>query len=132
MKEKSLRSEQKIDVEKLGEREGLWTIRRAGGEIFRVNDIGKSSDRQRELLAKLEARAKECPGLYPIQLEEDFRRIAVDLVGQKDEAICGVLEVMWQRPDETLQMNAQSLIGRGHGLAEKGAGGLQAGGTGKG
>ena len=83
-------------------------------------------------MAKLEARAKECPGLYPIQLGKDFRRVAVDLVGQKDEAICGVLEVMWHRPDETVQMNAQSLIGRGHGLAEEGAGGRQAGGAGKG
>ena len=83
-------------------------------------------------MAKLEARAKECPGLYPIQLEEDFRRVAVDLVGQKDEAICGVLEVMWQRPDETVQMNAQSLIGRGPGGGVVGGGGRHAGGGGKG
>jgi hypothetical protein len=74
------------------------------------------SDRQKELLLKLEMRAKECPGLYPIKTGEDFRRVAMDYVGGEDEAVCRVLEAMWHRPDEAVQLNAQSLIGRGHGL----------------
>ena len=36
--------------------------------------------------------------------------------GGEDEAVCRVLEAMWHRPDEAVQLNAQSLIGRGHGL----------------
>jgi hypothetical protein len=44
--------------------------------------------------------------------------VAVDHAGGEDEAICRVLEAMWQRPDEAVQLNAQSLIGRGQGLAD--------------
>jgi hypothetical protein len=77
------------------------------------------SSRQMELLAKLEARAKECPGLYPLKTAEDFRRVAVDHVGVSDEEVCRVLEGMWRRPDDAIQLNAQSLIGRGHGLADQ-------------
>jgi len=77
------------------------------------------SSRQMELLAKLEARAKECPGLYPLKTAEDFRRVAVDHAGVADEKVCRVLEGMWRRPDEAVQLNAQSLIGRGHGLADQ-------------
>jgi hypothetical protein len=43
----------------------------------------------------------------------------VDHAGGEDEAICRVLEAMWQRPDEAVQLNAQSLIGRGQGLADR-------------
>ena len=78
-----------------------------------------SSSRQMELLAKLEARAKECPGLYPLKTAEDFRRVAVDHAGVADEEVCRVLEGMWRRPDEAVQLNAQSLIGRGHGLEDQ-------------
>ncbi|NBV96893.1 MAG: hypothetical protein EBT30_05000 [Verrucomicrobia bacterium] len=77
------------------------------------------SCRQAELLAKLEARARECPGLYPLTTAEDFRRVAVDHAGAGDEEVCRVLEGMWRRPDEAVQLNAQSLIGRGHGLADR-------------
>jgi len=84
-----------------------------------VENILQSSCRQMELLAKLEARAKECPGLYPLKTAEDFRRVAVDHVGVEDEEVCRVLEGMWRRPDEAVQLNAQSLIGRGHGLVDQ-------------
>ena len=84
-----------------------------------MKDVHKPSFRQLELLAKLESRSKECPGLYPLKTGEDFRRVAVDHAGGEDEAICRVLEAMWQRPDEAVQLNAQSLIGRGQGLADR-------------
>ncbi|MCX6935361.1 MAG: hypothetical protein NTZ01_04090 [Verrucomicrobia bacterium] len=74
------------------------------------------SPRRLELLAKLEERARECPGLYPIQEAEDFLRVAVDHAGEGDEGICEVLEAVWRRPDEAVQLNAQSLIRRGNGL----------------
>jgi len=89
------------------------------GEDRRMKVSCESSGRQRELLSKLESRSKECPGLYPLKTGEDFRRVAVDHAGGEDEAICRVLEAMWQRPDEAVQLNAQSLIGRGHGLANR-------------
>ena len=92
-----------------------------------MKDIHTPSSRQRELLAKLELRSKECPGLYPLKTGEDFRRVAVDHAGGEDEAICRVLEAMWQRPDEAVQLNAQSLIGRGQGLADREVGRRAAG-----
>ena len=75
-----------------------------------------ASVRRMELLAKLVARAKECPGLYPFCEEEDFLRVAVDHGGQGEEGICFVLESVWRRPDEAVQLNAQSLIRRGLGF----------------
>ena len=75
-----------------------------------------ASVRRMELLAKLVARAKECPGLYPIREEADFLRLAMDHAGQGEEEICLVLESVWRRPDEAVQLNAQSLIRRGLGL----------------
>jgi hypothetical protein len=75
-----------------------------------------ASIRRMELLAKLVARAKECPGLYPIREEADFLRLAMDHAGQGEEEICMVLESVWRRPDEAVQLNAQSLIRRGLGL----------------
>lgn len=84
-----------------------------------MEDGARQSARQKELLGKLAARAKECPGLYPLKTAEDFRRVAADHAGEEDEAVCRVLEAMWQRPDESVQLNAQSLIGRGEGLAER-------------
>ena len=74
------------------------------------------SVRRQELLAKLEERSQECPGLYPFRVAEDFLRIAMDHGGLEDEGICGILETMWRRPDEAVQLNAQSLIRRGGGL----------------
>ena len=74
------------------------------------------SVRRQELLAKLEERSRECPGLYPFRVAEDFLRVARDHGGMEDEGICGVLEAMWRRPDEAVQLNAQSLIRRGEGL----------------
>lgn len=57
-----------------------------------------------------------CPGLYPVKTREDFLRLATDYGTGGEESICQVLEVLWRRPDEAVQMNAQSLIRRGHGL----------------
>ena len=74
------------------------------------------SRRRDELLAKLAARAEGCPGLYPFRSAEDFLRVAQDHAGQGAEAVCRILEIMWQKPEEAVQLNAQSLIGRGHGL----------------
>jgi len=74
------------------------------------------SVRRQELLTKLEVRSRECPGLYPFRVAEDFLRVAMDHGGPDDEGICGVLEGMWRRPDEAVQLNAQSLIRRGEGL----------------
>ena len=72
--------------------------------------------RQEELLAKLAARAGSCPGLYPFRDTADFLRVAEDHAGPKPEAVCRVLEIMWQMPEEAVQLNAQSLIRRGRGF----------------
>ena len=72
--------------------------------------------RRDELLAKLEARAASCPGLYPLRAAEDFLRVAQDHAGPGTEEVCRILEIMWQRPDEAVQFNAQSLIRRGGGF----------------
>ena len=77
------------------------------------------SQRQDELVAKLEARAASCPGLYPFRAADDFLRVAKDHAGQDKEQICRILEAMWQRPEEAVQLNAQSLIGRGQGLKQE-------------
>ena len=74
--------------------------------------------RQEELLAKLSARAGSCPGLYPFRDSADFLRVAQDHAGQGPEAVCKILEILWQRPEEAVQINAQSLIRRGHGLGK--------------
>ena len=84
-----------------------------------MKNVLQPSSRQMELLAKLEARSKECPGLYPLKTAGDFLRVAVDHAGGEDGEVCRVLEGMWRRPDEAVQLNAQSLIGRGHGLADQ-------------
>lgn len=74
------------------------------------------AQRRDELLAKLAARAEACPGLYPLHKAEDFLRVAEDHTKEGIEGICRVLEAMWQRPEEAVQLNAQSLIRRGQGL----------------
>jgi len=71
--------------------------------------------RRDELLAQLAARAVSCPGLYPFRGPEEFLRVAQDHSGGEAEAVCAILEKMWQRPEEALQLNAQSLIQRGKG-----------------
>lgn len=73
------------------------------------------SARRQELLVKLEERSRECLGLYPFRVAEEFLRVAMDHGGPEDEGICGVLEAMWRRPDEAVQLYAQSLIRRGEG-----------------
>jgi hypothetical protein len=99
-----------------------------GGEDTRVKDKEEAtSGRRTELLAKLVARAKECPGLYPIREEADFMRLAMDHAGQGEEGICLVLESVWRRPDEAVQLNAQSLIRRGLGLRAPEEGGVGGG-----
>ena len=77
--------------------------------------------RRDELLAKLAARAEACPGLYPLRKAEDFLRVAQDHTKEGVEDLCRVLEAMWQRPEEAVQLNAQSLIRRGQGLKPKSA-----------
>jgi len=56
-----------------------------------------------------------CPGLYPVRTREDFLRLAIDHAKGGDELVCQILEEIWRRPDEALQINAQSLIRRGMG-----------------
>ena len=73
------------------------------------------SQRRDELLARLEARAVSCPGLYPFRAAGDFLRVAQDHAGQKAEEVWRILEIMWQKPEEAVQLNAQSLIRRGEG-----------------
>jgi len=88
-----------------------------GGEDTQMSEKQEvASVRRMELLAKLVARAKECPGLYPIREEADFLRLAMDHAGQGEKEICLVLESVWRRPDEAVQLNAQSLIRRGLGF----------------
>ena len=71
--------------------------------------------RQEELLAKLAARAASCPGLYPFREAADFLRVATDHSGAGPAEVCGILETLWQHPEKTIQLNAQSLILRGKG-----------------
>lgn len=75
--------------------------------------------RRDELLAKLAARSEACPGLYPLRKAEDFLRVAQDHAKEGMEDLCRVLEAMWQRPEDAVQLNAQSLIARGQGLKHK-------------
>ena len=77
------------------------------------------AQRRDELLTKLAARAQACPGLYPLRKAEDFLRVAQDHAQDGMEDLCRVLEAMWQRPEEAVQLNAQSLIRRGQGLKHK-------------
>ena len=99
-----------------------------GGEDTQMSEKQEvASVRRMELLAKLVARAKECPGLYPIREEADFLRLAMDHAGQGEEEICLVLESVWRRPDEAVQLNAQSLIRRGLGLRAPEEGGVGGG-----
>ena len=80
------------------------------------------AQRRDELLAKLAARAEACPGLYPLHKAEDFLRVAEDHAKEGIEGICRVLEAMWQRPEEAVQLNAQSLIRNGKGWKKTEAG----------
>jgi len=72
-------------------------------------------ERRNELLGKLALRAASCPGLYPFREAADFLRVAQDHADGGLEMVCQVLEAMWQRPEEAIQLNAQSLIRRGQG-----------------
>ena len=72
--------------------------------------------RRDELVAKLVQRAASCPGLYPFREAADFLRVAQDQAGDEVESVCRLLEAMWQRPEEAVQLNAQSLIRRGGGF----------------
>ena len=78
--------------------------------------------RQDELVAKLTQRAAACPGLYPFREAADFLRVAQDQAGDEAEAVCRILETMWQRPEEAVQLNAQSLIRSGKGWKKTEAG----------
>ena len=71
--------------------------------------------RRDELVAKLAQRAASCPGLYPFREAADFLRVAQDQAGAEAESVCRFLEAMWQRPEEAVQLNAQSLIRNGKG-----------------
>lgn len=72
-------------------------------------------ERRDELVAKLAVRATQCPGLYPFCEAGEFLRVARDHAGHGDEAVCRLLERMWQNPEEALQLNSQSLIRQGKG-----------------
>ena len=72
--------------------------------------------RRDELAAKLAQRSASCPGLYPFREAADFLRVAQDQAGDEAESVCQLLEAMWQRPEEAVQLNAQSLIRRGGGF----------------
>ncbi len=78
--------------------------------------------RRDELLEKLAQRAASCPGLYPFREAADFLRVARDRAGESAEAVCQILESMWQRPEEAVQLNAQSLIRNGKGWKKTEAG----------
>jgi len=78
--------------------------------------------RRDELVAKLAQRAASCPGLYPFQEAADFLRVAQDQAGAEAESVCRLLEAMWQRPEEAVQLNAQSLIRNGKGWKKTEAG----------
>ena len=71
--------------------------------------------RRDELVAKLVQRAVRCPGLYPFREAADFLRVAQDQAGTEVEAVCRALEMMWNKPEATIQLNAQSLIRQGQG-----------------
>ena len=95
--------------------QGNWTLPASGGEHRNVANGTNWLRRQEELLAKLTARAVSCPGLYPFHGAADFLRVAQDHAGTEPAGVCRVLEALWQRPDEAIQLNAQSLIQRGKG-----------------
>jgi hypothetical protein len=42
--------------------------------------------------------------------------VAQDQAEDEVESVCRLLEAMWQRPEEAVQLNAQSLIRRGQGF----------------
>lgn len=86
-----------------------------------MENIAAWGRRRDELLTQLALRARHCPGLYPFQEAKDFLRVAQDHAGKVPEDLCRILEVMWQRPEEAVQLNAQSLIRRGQGLKPKAA-----------
>jgi len=71
--------------------------------------------RRDALVVKLVQRAARCPGLYPFREPADFLRVAQDLAGMETESVCRALEMMWAKPEGTLQLNAQSLIRHGQG-----------------
>jgi len=85
------------------------------GENHRMEQGNSWPQRRDELAAKLAQRAVACPGLYPFREAADFLRVAQDQAGDEAEAVCRILELMWQRPEEAVQWNAQSLISRGKG-----------------
>ena len=81
-----------------------------------MEENGSWAQRLDELVAKLAQRAVSCPGLYPFREAADFLRVAQDQAGDEAEAACRLLEAIWQRPEEAVQLNAQSLIRRGGGF----------------
>lgn len=95
-----------------------WTAERWAGEDGVLGNNLHWTRRRDELLAKLAARSKSCPGLYPFREPGEFLRIARDHAGGLPEDLCRVLEAMWLRPEEAVQLNAQSLIRRGKGWVE--------------
>jgi len=96
------------------------TGRTGFAQIQVVMDISAEYTRRKEeLLAKLEERAMACPGLYPVRRREEFLRLAIDHAKGSDELVCQILEEIWRRPDESMQINAQSLIRRGMGWGNK-------------
>lgn len=95
--------------------EGFSTPRAAGAENGWMEKGISWPERRDELVVKLVQRATDCPGLYPFRSAADFLRVAHDEAGDNMEQVCRILERMWQRPEEAVQLNAQSLIRRGSG-----------------
>ena len=98
--------------------EGYSTLQGTGGENRPMERQISWSQRREELIAKLVRRATDCPGLYPFREAADFLRVSQDQAGGDAEAVCRILEAMWQRPEEAVQLNSQSLIRRGKGWNE--------------
>jgi len=75
------------------------------------------TERIHNLLEKLEKRALQCPGLYPVRSSADFKRIVSEfLLHQRDpesvteEETASWLEQIWRHPELAYQLNSQSLI----------------------
>ncbi|MEM9399156.1 MAG: hypothetical protein AAF984_03030 [Verrucomicrobiota bacterium] len=87
------------------------------------------------LLQKLEVKASQAPGLYPVKKREEFLKIAVAVMSKfmaldlkmnlqyKDyplsvkEHLANWLEDIFRQPEGAYQLNAQSLIGEGKGFS---------------
>jgi hypothetical protein len=70
-------------------------------QIIRVNESALQ-ERILALLEKLAQRARDCPGISPVDTEEDLRALAQWHAGADDRpaALANSLEILWRHPDE--------------------------------